>query len=39
VIVKFLDGYFADQIPQETLRKLADLRLDLGLEAYNVPQS
>jgi molybdopterin synthase catalytic subunit len=39
VIVKFLDGYFGDQIPQETLRKLADLRLDLGLEAYNVPQS
>src|SRR5579872_5249828 len=35
VIVQFLgDGYFGDEIPQETLTKLADLELDLGIECF-----
>ena len=36
VIVQFLDGYFGDAIPAETLAKLADLQLELGIESYEV---
>lgn len=40
VIVQFLgDGYFGDRIPVETLAKLAELGLDLGVECFSVPQS
>ena len=40
VIVKFLgDGYFGDEMPVETLAKLVDLGLDLGIECFAVPQS
>lgn len=39
LIVQFLgDGYCGDSIPSEALRKLADLKVDLGLEVYAVPQ-
>jgi len=39
VIVQFLgDGYFGDEILQDTLTKLADLELDLGIECFTVPQ-
>jgi len=39
VIVQFLgDGYFGDEIPQETLKKLADLELDLGIECFTDQQ-
>lgn len=40
VIVQFLgDGYFGDEISVETLAKLAELGLDLGIECFSVPQS
>lgn len=40
LIVAFLgDAYCGDTIPLETLEKLADLKLDLGLEVFTVPQS
>lgn len=40
IIVQFLgDGYFGDSIPSETLAKLADLKLELGIECYDVPQN
>lgn len=41
IVVQFLgdDGHFGDEIPSETLAKLVDLKLDLGLEVYMVPQS
>jgi Domain of unknown function (DUF4279) len=40
VNVSFLgDGYFGDQIPYETLRKLVDLEIDLGIECYMVRQN
>lgn len=40
VIIQFLgDGYFGDEIPAETLAKLAELGLDLGIESFVVPQS
>lgn len=40
VIVQFLgDGYFGDQVPRETLGKLVELGLDLGIECFDVPQS
>ena len=40
VIVQFLgDGYFGDEIPIETLAKLVELGLDLGIECFSVPQS
>jgi molybdopterin synthase catalytic subunit len=38
LIVQFLEGYVADDIPPSVLGKLADLRLDLGIESYGVPQ-
>jgi hypothetical protein len=41
IIVQFLgdDGYFGDNIPLETLANLADLKLELGIECYMVPQN
>lgn len=40
VIIQFLgDGYFGDGIPVETLAKLVELGLDLGIECFSVPQS
>ena len=39
VIVQFLgDGYFGDEIPVETLVKLVELGLGLGIECFSVPQ-
>lgn len=40
VIVQFLgDGYFGDEVPHETLAKLVELGLDLGIECFSDPQS
>lgn len=40
LMLEFLgDAYLGDDIPSETLAKLADLRLELGLEVFMVPQS
>jgi molybdopterin synthase catalytic subunit len=39
VIVDFLDGYFSDCVSAETLAKLADLRLELGIVAYDASQT
>ena len=40
VVVQFLgDGYFGDEIPRDTLAKLVDLELDLGIECFQVPQA
>lgn len=40
IMVQFLgDGYLGDELSADTLAKMADLRLDLGLEVYDVPQS
>jgi hypothetical protein len=40
IIVQFLgDGYFGDEIPRETLQKLADLGFNLAIECFQVPQS
>jgi hypothetical protein len=39
VIVQFLgDGYFGDEIPQDSLTRLTGLELDLGIECFTVPQ-
>lgn len=38
VIEQFLGRYFGDEIPQDTLTKLAELELDLGIECFTVPQ-
>jgi hypothetical protein len=40
VIVQFLgDGYLGDNVPTDTLLKMADLQLDFGIECFDVPQS
>lgn len=40
IIVAFLDdGYFGDTIRRETLAKLVELELDLGVECFAVPQA
>ncbi len=40
VIFWFLgDGYFGDEIPRTTLKKLIDLELDLAVEVFQLPQS
>lgn len=40
LIVQFLgDGYLGDNVPVETLAKLAELRLDLGIECFVEPQN
>lgn len=39
LIVKFLgDGYLGDTMPLETLAKIADMQLGLGIECFTVPQ-
>src|SRR5215471_1164240 len=39
IIVNFLgDGYLGDTVPVESLAKMAELQLDLGLECFTVPQ-
>jgi hypothetical protein len=40
IIVQFLgDGYFGDNVPVETLSRMADLQLEFGIECFVVPQS
>ena len=40
IVVQFLgDGYLADQVPLDVLRRLVDLQLGLGIECFSVPQS
>jgi len=40
VIIQFLgDGHFGDKLPSDTLAKLVDMGLDLGIECFDVPQS
>ena len=40
IIVQFLgDGYLGDTIPSDTLSKMAELKLDFGIECFNVPQN
>ncbi len=40
LMVKFLgDGYFGDNITSETLARMVALKLDFGIEVFNVPQS
>ena len=40
IIVQFLgDGYLGDNVPVDTLAKMADLQLDFGIECFVVPQS
>ena len=40
IIVQFLgDGYLGDNVPVDTLAKMADLKLDFGIECFVVPQS
>lgn len=40
IVLNFLgDGYLADVIPSATLVRLANLGLDLGIEAFTEPQS
>jgi hypothetical protein len=40
LIVQFLgDGYFGDNVPLDTLSKMAELQLDFGIECFSVPQS
>jgi glycerophosphoryl diester phosphodiesterase len=39
IIVQFFDAYYGDEIDRETLRKLIDLELDLGIECFSEPQS
>jgi Domain of unknown function (DUF4279) len=38
VVVQFLStGYFGDEIPVRTLKKMAELDLDFGIESYAIP--
>jgi hypothetical protein len=40
VIVQFLgDGYLGDSMPLDTLSKMVDLQLTLGIECFQEPQS
>lgn len=39
VIIQFLDGYLADEVPPAALAKLAELGLALGIECFKEPQS
>lgn len=40
LIVQFLgDGYFGDTVSHNTLATLANLKLDFGIECFNVPQN
>jgi|GEM_PF-2911166 len=38
VIVRFMgDGYWGDEVPKDTLSRLAGMDLDLGIECFTVP--
>jgi hypothetical protein len=40
IIIQLLgDGYFGDVIPLRLLSKMVDLKLEVGVESYVVPQS
>jgi hypothetical protein len=40
LVLQFLgDGYLADNVPLDTLAKMADLQLDFGIECFVVPQA
>jgi hypothetical protein len=40
LIVQFFgDGYLGDSVPLDTLAKMAELKLDFGIECFSVPQS
>lgn len=40
VIVQFLgDGYLGDNVPVDTLARMADLQLEFGIECFVVPQN
>lgn len=39
LIIAFLDGYFGDDLPRDTLAMLVELDLDLGLEVFMIPQT
>ncbi|WP_426421232.1 DUF4279 domain-containing protein [Bradyrhizobium genosp. A] len=34
IVIQFMDGFLADEIPCATLAKLADLNLSLGIECF-----
>jgi hypothetical protein len=39
IIIQFIDGYLADEIPRATLAKLVELDLALAIECFIVAQS
>ena len=39
IIVQFFDAYYGDEISRETLAKLVDLELDLGIECFSDSRS
>jgi hypothetical protein len=39
IAVQFFDAYYGDEIDRETLKKLVDLELDIGIECFSEPQS
>lgn len=39
IIQFFGDGYLADTVPLETLAKITELQLDLGIECFSEPQT
>lgn len=40
IIVMLLgDGYLGDEIPQDLMKKMVELKLDFGIECFTVPQS
>lgn len=38
-VLFFSDGYLGDNVPIETLAKMADLQLEFGIQCFVVPQS
>jgi hypothetical protein len=34
IVIQFMDGFLADEIPLATLAKLVDLELSLGVECF-----
>ncbi|MBV9548203.1 MAG: DUF4279 domain-containing protein [Alphaproteobacteria bacterium] len=39
LIVQFFDAYYGDNLARETLAKLVELELELGIECFSEPQS
>jgi hypothetical protein len=35
IVIQFMDGFLADEIPRATLAKLVDLELSLGIECFS----